>query len=211
MQKSKNIQSMVVTAIFAAIIILLSFTPLGLVPVGPINATTIHIPVIIGGILLGPKRGAFLGLVFGLASLIHSTVAPTILGFIFSPFVPVIGTNHGSWLAVIIAIVPRVIIGVVPAYIFKGLGRIFGQQKQTLSLVLTGFIASFMDTIMVMGLIELLFRHQYAQALGQTLQHIDQFILGIVFTNGLAEGVLAAVVTAAVTGLLMKIVQQSNR
>ena len=66
LEKTRN---MVVTAVFMAIIIIMAFVPfLGYIPLGFMNATIIHIPVIVGAILLGPKSGAFLGLVFGLTS-----------------------------------------------------------------------------------------------------------------------------------------------
>lgn len=56
---------MVQVALFAALIIILAFTPfLGYIPLGFTRATIIHIPVIIGCLLLGPKKGALLGFVF---------------------------------------------------------------------------------------------------------------------------------------------------
>ena len=65
---------MVQLALFSAIILAMAFTPgLGYIPLGVTRATIIHLPVIIGGILLGPKKGAFLGGVFGATSLINNT------------------------------------------------------------------------------------------------------------------------------------------
>ena len=62
---------MVTTAAIAAIIVVMASVPfLGYIPLGFMNATIIHVPVIIGAILLGPKYGAFLGLVFGGTSVI---------------------------------------------------------------------------------------------------------------------------------------------
>ena len=40
---------------FLAILLLLALTPLGFITLGPLNSTTMHIPVIIGSIVLGPK------------------------------------------------------------------------------------------------------------------------------------------------------------
>ena len=63
---SASTLSMVQLALFSAIILAMAFTPgLGYIPLGVTRATIIHLPVIIGGILLGPKKGAFLGGVFG--------------------------------------------------------------------------------------------------------------------------------------------------
>ena len=55
---------MVQLALLSAIMVVLAVTPLGMINLGFINATTLHIPVIVGAILLGPKAGAFLGGVF---------------------------------------------------------------------------------------------------------------------------------------------------
>ena len=76
---------LVTLAMFAAIIVLLAFTPLGLIPLPFIKATTIQIPVVIGAILLGPLAGAILGGVFGICSMVNATVAPTPMSFAFSP------------------------------------------------------------------------------------------------------------------------------
>ena len=63
-------RDLVLAAVIAAIIVIMAFVPfLGYIPLGFMNATTVHIPVIIGAIILGPKYGAFLGLTFGLTSL----------------------------------------------------------------------------------------------------------------------------------------------
>ena len=117
----KNTKNFTLTAMFLAILILLAVTPLGFIPIGPINATTMHIPVIIASIVLGPRLGAFLGGTFGLISMIRSTVIQTPLSFVFSPFIPVIGTEHGSWKALLIAFIPRILIGVVPYFVYNGL------------------------------------------------------------------------------------------
>lgn len=56
-------------AVLVAIIFLLAFTPLGYLVIGPIAATTIQMPVIIGAVLMGPTAGAILGGFFGLSAL----------------------------------------------------------------------------------------------------------------------------------------------
>ena len=96
MVRSKKTSEMVKMALFIALIILLSVTPLGYIPLGAIDATTIQMPVIIGAVLFGWKKGAVLGGVFGLTSLIKNTVQPNLTSFVFSPFVPVFGEESGS-------------------------------------------------------------------------------------------------------------------
>ena len=74
-QKTKNLSFM---SLFIAIEILMVMVPfLGFIPIGPLRATTLHIPVIIAGIVLGKKQGAGIGLVFGISSLVINTIQPT--------------------------------------------------------------------------------------------------------------------------------------
>ena len=101
--KSKKTQYMSIMAMFLAIQIILVVTPLGYLPIGPISATTMHIPVIIAGIALGKKAGAQLGFVFGLTSVLNATFRPTLTSFCFSPFVT-IGGIGGNWMSLLIAL-----------------------------------------------------------------------------------------------------------
>ena len=71
--RKHNTSWMVSVALMAAIVIVLANTPLGMIQLPIIKATTVHIPVIIGAILLGPAAGAILGGVFGICSLISNT------------------------------------------------------------------------------------------------------------------------------------------
>lgn len=83
--RNNKTEELVLTALFAAIIIIMAFTPLGYIPLVVINATIIHIPVILGSLFCAPKKGGFLGFIFGLTSFIKNTVMPTSLSaFVFS-------------------------------------------------------------------------------------------------------------------------------
>ena len=84
--KKHDTRWMVSVALMAAIVIVLANTPLGMIQLPIIKATTVHIPVVLGAILLGPGAGAILGAVFGICSLVSNTMAPTLLSFAFSPF-----------------------------------------------------------------------------------------------------------------------------
>lgn len=120
MRAKKETLSMVLTALFTAIIIIMAFTPLGYIPLGVINATIIHIPVILGAIFLGPKKGAFLGFIFGLTSFIKNTVTPaTVSAFVFSPVLAAsqFGVS-GVFKSAFICFVPRILVGVFPYFIY---------------------------------------------------------------------------------------------
>ena len=78
-------------------------TFLGYIPLGFTRATIIHIPVILASLLLGPKKGAALGFLFGLTSFINNTMNPTITSFVFTPFYN-LGEFEGGFGSVIIII-----------------------------------------------------------------------------------------------------------
>ena len=73
-QSSKKTKYLVLVTMFCSIEVLLMFTPLGFIPIGPMKATTMHIPVILAGTLLGVKGGAITGLVFGISSVVNATI-----------------------------------------------------------------------------------------------------------------------------------------
>ena len=86
-RKSKSFD-LVIMSVFIAIIIIQAIVPmLGYIPLVFMNATIIQVTVAIGAILLGARKGAFIGLVFGLTSLWKNTFMPNPTSFVFSPFV----------------------------------------------------------------------------------------------------------------------------
>ncbi|MBW8348367.1 ECF transporter S component [Bacillus sp. IITD106] len=203
-----KIKDFTLAAIFLSIILLLAFTPFGFIHLGVIKATLIHIPIIIASIMLGPKIGAFLGLMFGFTSIATNTISPTLLSFAFSPVIPVLGTSQGSFWALFIALVPRVIIGFIPYYIFKVVQKVIkkNDSNQKPALFLTGLLSTFIHTFLVLGSISLIFNEAYAQAINAgSISAIYKAILTVFFTNGLAEAVLAGIVTMAVTPQLLKL------
>ena len=115
--KKHDTSWMVSVALMAAIVIVLANTPLGMIQLPIIKATTVHIPVILGAILLGPAAGAILGGVFGICSLISNTMAPTLLSFAFSPFMSTTGIP-GAIKAVWISVGCRILIGVAAGWLW---------------------------------------------------------------------------------------------
>ena len=70
-----NVRKIVITGILAAIAILLGVTRLGFIPVPNLsgNATIMHVPAIIGGVMEGPLVGMLVGGIFGLFSMLQDT------------------------------------------------------------------------------------------------------------------------------------------
>lgn len=192
--KSKKTQYMTSMALFLAIEIILVVTPLGYIPIGPLNATTMHIPVIIAGIILGKKAGAELGFVFGLTSMIKATIQPGITSFCFSPFVT-IGTISGNYKSLLIAFVPRILLGYLAGLIFE----IMKNKGNENSGVLTGaLVGALTNTVLVLSGIYVFFGNAYASSLNVAYSGLIGLLLGVVTTNGILEAILAAVVSLAV-------------
>ena len=59
--KKNTTHRMVLLALFVALVLLLGFTPLGLIPLGFINVTILCVPVIVGALSMGQKEGIVLG------------------------------------------------------------------------------------------------------------------------------------------------------
>ncbi len=191
--------SLVQLALFGAIIVLLAFTPIGYIPLGLVKATTIHIPVIIGSIILGPKRGAILGFIFGLTSLINNTINPSLTSFVFTPFYS-FGDAEGNVLSLIICFVPRILVGVVPYFVYKFFTRFL--SSSSVASIFAGICGSLTNTILVMSMIYLFFGEAYsvaysiAQSKAETMLY--SAILAVVFVNSIPEAIVAAIITAFV-------------
>ena len=199
-----SVRSMTQVALFGAIIVLLAFTPfLGYIPLGFTRATIIHIPVIIGSLLMGPKKGAVLGLVFGATSFINNTMNPTVTSFVFTPFYS-LGEFSGGIGSLVICFIPRILVGVVPHYVYKGVRSLSKNEKvSSAGLILAGMSGALVNTLLVMNLIFVFFRDAYAQA-GVAVNAVYAFILSVIGTNGIPEAIVAAVFTLCIGKILMR-------
>ncbi len=189
-------RDLVEMALFAAIIVILAFTPLGYIPLGFITPTTVHIPVIIASIILGWKKGAFAGFVFGLTSFLKASfIAPNITSFLFSPLYP-----GGNFWSLIICFIPRILVGVIAYFVFTGLLKII--KNRSVSIAVSAFITTIVHTVLVMGMAYLFFAKQYAEAVQISITAVKGAILAIVFGNGVPEAVVAAIISTAVCSAL---------
>lgn len=201
----KDTKWMVCVALMAAIIIVLANTPLGMIQLPIIKATTVHIPVIIGAVLLGPLAGGILGGVFGICSLISNTMAPTLLSFAFSPFLSTTGFS-GVAKALWVSIGCRILIGVVSGWLWILFKKI--RWNQFVSLAVTGFIGSITNTILVMGSIYILFAQQYAAAKDVAVTAVWGLIMGTITASGIPEAIAAAVLVLALGKILLNVLKK---
>ena len=199
--KDNKTKEFVILTFFTALIILMAFTPfIGYIPLVFTKATTIHIPVIIGSIILGPKKGAFLGFIFGLTSFVNNSfISPTVTSFVFTPIYS-LGDFNTNWLSLVICFVPRILVGVVPYYVYK----LIHKESETIALLVSGIAGSLTNTLLVMNMIYLFFGESYAMAKEAAFEGFYSVILAVIGTNGVPEAIVAAILVCAITKALKK-------
>lgn len=204
---------MVGVALMAAIVVLLANTPLGMIQLPIIKATTVHIPVILGAILFGPLAGSILGGVFGICSMVSNTVAPTLLSFAFSPFVAAGASGGldglGALKALWIAVGCRVMIGLVSGWLWIGLKKV--KAPDLIALPIVGFVGSMTNTAFVMGSIYFLLAAQYAQAKQVAITAVYGLVMGTVTGSGVMEAIAALVLVTAIGKALLQVASHTMK
>ena len=195
----KKIRFMALITIFAAIEVIFCFTPLGSLPLGGgIVATLSHLPVIVAAVLLGTKAGAVLGGVFGVCSLIWwSTIgvaSPS--AFAFTPL-----GAHGNFFSLLICIVPRILLGVIAALLYRLLDDKIGNIPAA---VVSAVLSTVCHSVMVLGSIYLCFsgNAELSALIGGNFVAMVVVWAGI---NAVMEIIAAGLVSGALIKPLLKV------
>ena len=204
--RKKDTRWMALLAMMVAVELVLVATGIGLIPLPVIKATTLHIPVILGAVLLGPLAGGILGAVFGLSSMWINTTAPGLLAFAFSPFMSTTGLP-GALKAVWIAVGCRILIGVVSGWLWIGLKKV--KAPDLIALPIVGFIGAWTNTVCVMGSIYFLLRPEYAKAMGVGIEAVFGLVMAVITGSSIAEAVAALVLVTAIGKVLIHVVART--
>ena len=201
-------------ALFVAIQLFLNLTGIGLIPLPVIKGTTLHIPVIIGAVILGPMAGGILGGVFGLCSIWNNTMTHSLLSFAFSPFFA-LSNGYGPKVAVIslwIVLGCRILIGVVAGWLWIGLKRVSipfrGRRLRFhdfVALPIVGAAGALTNTGLVMTSIYLLLSPEFAAAKNIAMEAVLGGVMAIVAANGVPEAIAAAVLVTAIGKAMLHI------
>ena len=191
----KKIVALTENAMLSAIILLMAFTPLGYLQIGPVKMTFIMIPVAVGAITLGEKAGAFLGLVFGITSFIQC--------FGLDAFGTTLMSINPIF-TVIMCIVPRVLMGYLCGVIY----RLVARKKKKLAYFIGSFSAPIFNTAFFMGALILFFGNSdYIMGFRGDLDLIP-FLVAFVGLNGLMEIVTTAVIAPPVAMAVHKAIRK---
>ncbi len=189
-----QIRRLSITGMLTAIIILLAFTNLGLIPIGAIAITIIHLPVLIGLLAEGPVVGLILAFVFGACTLIKALISPT---GAFDPF----------FINPLVSILPRLFIPLGAWGVYRLLKGILPKKRSAESIAwgAAGLAGSLTNTVFVLFSIYLLFGKrveeiiaqvpdlaQYANAAGKFL------FFGVALPNGIPEAAVTMLLVPAI-------------
>lgn len=202
---SKNkIRELTILAMFIAIVAVMGFVPgLGFITIAGVSQTIIHIPVLIGGVLLGKKNAVILGLAFGVVSFFR---ALTSVGFDFLFVFP--------W----VSILPRLAFGflIVPVY---GLAKKLIKPR-LVSLIVAFFVLTLLHSLMVLPMLWTTFplvvgNQTWGDIVNQNAGTLDwvaanaslsaglKLIGAVLVANSLVEAALAGTIGAIVADRLI--------
>lgn len=183
-----SVRQIAMVGMLSAISIFLGLTGLGFIPIPPVRATIMHIPVIIGAIVEGPIVGAAVGLVFGLFSMYQNFTAPGPTSFIF-------------WNPVI-ALIPRILIGLVAYSVYTLIKS--KVKNQGISIAIASICATLINTIGVLGLTYVFYLERYSAILKIKPETAGAAIATIGITNGIPEAIVSAVISVPVIIAILK-------
>ena len=169
---------MVQLAVLIAIMLILAFTPLGYLRIGPLAISLMTIPVVIGAMLLGPAGGAVLGLVFGLTSFYQC--------FAGDPFGAALVAMN-PFFTFLVCIPTRTLMGWLSGVIFKALWKI--DKTKTVTYFVTGLLGAFMNTLFFMSTLMICFGHT---------EYLFMFAVAFCGINGALEMPMSCVVGGGV-------------
>jgi len=182
-----GVRQITTVGMLSAISIILGISGYGFIPLPLAKATIMHVPVIIGAILEGPKAGMLIGFMFGGFSLIQNIISPNLLSFAF--------------LNPLVSVLPRVLIGLTAYFTY----RLLKPRNENVRIAAAAAVGSLTNTAGVLGMIYVLYAAQYAHAKGIAASMAAKTIFGVAFTNGIAEAVVAVIITVAVVVSVKKV------
>lgn len=186
--KRKAMNDFVLLTLFVALIVLLGFTPLGMIPLGFINVTILCVPVIVGTLHMGRKSGVILGLTFGIVSFISALIKPSAL----------VSTLMGAspLLVAVMSLLPRVMVPVVA----DGVYHLFQEKNKHLAVGMGAVCGSVTNTILYLGMMLLFY-----VLCGLDTAGVLSLIAGVAIIAGTCEAVAAAILCTPILAALGRV------
>lgn len=179
--RNSKISRLAQLALLLAILLVMAFTPLGYLNIGPLSVTFLVIPVVVGAVVLGSRAGLVLGLAFGLTSFAQC--------FGISAFGVALMGIHPLY-TVLICIVPRVLVGLFSCLVFRAM------QGRKVACYAASAVGSLTNSALFLGGVVVFFGNtEYLRAFGSN-------VLEILLALGAVNAVVEVLVCTVVGGLL---------
>lgn len=176
--QGKGTGNMVSAGILMALIAAMTVIPFtGYINYGGIEITTLHIPVIIGAVLLGKWYGALLGGFWGITCLVRAFTNPLWIMF----------TNP------LISVLPRIMVGFVAGALMAAFKN---SSHRALGAGISAGAASVTNTALVLGAISLF--GGMSASYGSFFEYFKTIISVLISVNGLIELAAAIIIVPAV-------------
>ncbi len=140
--KESSTVQLVVISVLVALLILMTVTGIGYIPVGPFKLTLLTLPVAIGAAVCGVKAGLVLGTVFGLTSFATGLFGIDALGALLIS----LGWKQ-ALLLFVTCVVPRIACGLLPALLHKWLKS----KNQTVADAVSCSAVALINTALFLG------------------------------------------------------------
>ncbi len=195
-RQSERIRQLVIAAMLSAIVAVLTFTPIGMIPLPPPlpSATTVHIPVLVAALVEGPMVGLIVGAVFGICSFIRAweTGMVGLTLFFRNP---------------LISVLPRLVVPLIAFGAWFIWRRLIKQNVITdkIGVALSAVIGTVANTVLCLGLIALIYGGDLTVMLNEMisagnadaayLDNAGQWLVAVVgVPNGIGECIVAAII-----------------
>lgn len=193
MKNRTNVRWLTQLALLVAILLVMNYTPLGYLQVGPLSASLLSVPVAIGAMTMGPLAGTILGAAFGITSFLQAMEGKSLLSAAMFNASPV-----GTF---VVCVVSRVLVGLCTALLFKALRKLLPKQEKFCCFA-GGLLTAVLNTVFFMGALVLLFYdlpyvQELAQGMGAT--NVLMFVVMFVGVQAVIEWVICCLVSGAVT------------
>lgn len=187
--KKLSTKQLVTLGLLASIVLIMSTTPLGTLPIGPLSITLNMIPIAIAAVAVGPVGGCIIGAVFGMFSFLQAIGigVPSGLGmltFSISPF-----------LTFVQRVVSRALTGYLLGLIFKAIKKM---SNSVVGFFVTGFCAAILNFVFFMGLLVLCFGSNADVANIWAGKTVMAYLVATFMSNTIFE----IIVTTILTGLV---------
>lgn len=197
--KKTTLRTLIMTALFIAIMLALQLTGLGLINLGIVNITFYCTLIAIGTLSVGLVPGLLMAFVFAAISFWKALSAPT--GLVM-PIIQLGGV--GVLFYVLISFVPRLLVPLVVHFASKA----FGKKKPYVGMTVGAVLGSLTNTVLYLGFVLLAYAlliSSYAGINDAGFAGILATVGGVVLYGGIPEAIAAGLIVPPVVTAIKKI------